>query len=170
MAMTISDIQQNPCAQAYGTKTILHVEDNEADSYLVKRALQNNMPDATLLRAETVAGAEAILQSGKQIDLILLDLGLPDITGRIEAFSRITKHGKDIPVIVLTGFEDHEMVVGLVHDGADNFIRKSMVGSHPQMLCEAINIAFCHRQNIENHIKEKDQVIQWMCGNYSVQK
>ena len=71
-------------------KIILHIEDTETDAEIVKRALQKHMKHAYRVeRAKSMAEAESILRTVSNIDLILLDLGLPDTNDRMDTFQRL---------------------------------------------------------------------------------
>ena len=81
---------------------ILYIEDNPDNMMLVKRALESR--GYTLLEAFTgIKGVEAAEQ--KDIDLVLLDINLPDIDG-YEVARRIRASGKHnlayIPIIAVT--------------------------------------------------------------------
>ncbi|GIX17412.1 MAG: DNA-binding response regulator [Rhodothalassiaceae bacterium] len=58
-----------------------------------------------------------------QIDMILLDVGLPDIDGR-EACRMMRKAGVRVPIIMLTGADtDADMILGL-ESGANDYVTK----------------------------------------------
>ena len=58
-------------------------------------------------------------------DLVLMDIGLPAMNG-IEALAIIKKKAIDIPVIMITAFEDINMVILSMKTGAFDFILKPM--------------------------------------------
>ncbi len=63
-------------------------------------------------------------------DLVLMDIGLPAMNG-IEALAIIKKTTHDLPVIMITAFEDINMVILSMKTGAFDFILKPM---NPDML------------------------------------
>lgn len=82
--------------------TILYIEDNPDNMLLVQRALESR--GYKLLKA--VNGVEGISKAeGNMVDLILLDINLPDIDG-YEVARRLRKSGKSelayIPIIAVT--------------------------------------------------------------------
>ena len=82
--------------------TILYIEDNPDNMLLVQRALESR--GYKLLKA--VNGVEGISKAeGSMIDLILLDINLPDIDG-YEVARRLRKSNKPdlayIPIIAVT--------------------------------------------------------------------
>ena len=98
---------------------ILVIDDDEALSFVVKTYLEND--GYTVYPAHT--GADALVsQAQESCDVILLDLGLPDLDGfsmipRLKAISQS-------PIIVVSGKEDTtDKVVGL-ELGADDYITK----------------------------------------------
>lgn len=111
------------------TINILLVEDNPVNvSYI--EALVNNLEalDEGSLRefALSKAGllAEAIEHvSLERVDIILLDLTLPDSSG-LETFEKIHQVNEDIPVIVLTGLDDTNVALRAVKLGAQDYIIK----------------------------------------------
>ncbi|MCB9989693.1 MAG: response regulator [Rhodospirillales bacterium] len=153
---------------------ILLIEDSESDAYTVKRVLSKHMKHpCRVVHAESMAEAEGILSTG-DIDLILLDLGLPDTDGGHDTFHRLSGVKEDIPVIILTSMNDHEMAVSIVGKGAEDFVRKSVISSAPDVLCDVIDFSVCRHKNMleikaqkEKEINEKNEVIQWVTGGYS---
>lgn len=82
--------------------TILYIEDNPDNMLLVQRALESR--GYKLLKA--VNGVDGIsMAEGNMIDLILLDINLPDIDG-YEVAQRLRKSGKTelahLPIIAVT--------------------------------------------------------------------
>jgi two-component system cell cycle response regulator len=101
---------------------VLLVEDNEIDRNIILKALEKEF-----LRLETAKnGQEAIscIQSG-EVDLVLLDILLPDING-FEICKRLKTMdtAKDIPVIVITCLDDIDSKITGVKLGADDFLIK----------------------------------------------
>jgi DNA-binding response OmpR family regulator len=104
------------------SRRLLLVEDDTA----VQRVL------ALALRAEgfelalTGSGAEGLdLLSSAPVDVVLLDLMLPDLDGL--DVCRHVRRGSDVPLIIITARADsHDMVAGL-EAGADDYIVKPFV-------------------------------------------
>src|SRR5215468_10919070 len=58
-----------------------------------------------------------------QIDLVIMDVGLPDIDGR-EAVRLLRKNGFKAPIIMLTGHDtDSDTILGL-ESGANDYVAK----------------------------------------------
>jgi DNA-binding NarL/FixJ family response regulator len=71
--------------------------------------------------------ALAALKRGEGPDLILMDLGLPKISG-VRGIEKIKKISSDIPVVVLTVFEEKEKVIAALKAGASGYLLKTASG------------------------------------------
>ncbi len=79
-------------------------------------------PDYEVLRAPNGSTAMAILQS-RPVDLILLDLGLPDINGLV-LLRQIRTVDAKIPVIVVTIIDRARTALDALRLGADDYVTK----------------------------------------------
>lgn len=87
------------------------------------------------LIAEADNGTEGIrLAKELNPDVILMDIGLPDITG-IEATQKIKEYNENLKVLIFTSREDENDVFAALGAGADGYIMK---GATPQQLTSAI--------------------------------
>lgn len=102
---------------------ILLVEDNPGDADLIKEILAGS----TLFHFRftgVVRMSEAFVVLAREtIDLILLDLNLPDSNG-IETVSEINKQALDVPIVVLTGTDDPQLGVEAIKAGAQDYLVK----------------------------------------------
>ncbi|MDO5747309.1 MAG: response regulator transcription factor [Actinomycetaceae bacterium] len=98
--------------------TVLLVEDDPAISEPLTRALTR---EGYEIRAHgTGRGA---LNDLVDVDLLVLDLGLPDIDG-LDIIREIRSQGSDVPILILTARTDEvDIVVGL-DTGADEYVTK----------------------------------------------
>lgn len=136
--------------------TILVVEDNPAFTRLVHELLK----DSTTNRfdfADTQSLSESIEILKKQnIDVILLDLGLPDSQG-IDTFRQIQKSSPHTPIIILTGLQDETIAVKTIAEGAqDYFVKGTFDGN---ILAKSILFAIERKHN-ENIISEYTGIIE----------
>ncbi len=99
---------------------VLIVDDEERIVSFVHRGLTA----AGYVTSSTGLGLEAIemVREGN-IDLVLLDIGLPDISG-FEVLSRLRAEGSTVPVIALTARDTARDVVAGLDGGADDYIPK----------------------------------------------
>ena len=105
---------------------ILVVEDNPADADLIRELLPATGP--VHFRVECVARLSAALTRlpGGGIDLVLLDLGLPDSQG-MATLRQLRTAAPAVPVIVLTGCDNRELGLLAVQEGAQDFLVKGQV-------------------------------------------
>lgn len=103
---------------------LLLVEDNPGDARLIEEMVREAGADSFTLvpRVDRLASALEAIQRGG-IDLVLLDLSLPDSHG-LDTFSKLHEAAPDLPVIVLSGLDDHEMALKTVHLGAQDYLVK----------------------------------------------
>jgi DNA-binding response OmpR family regulator len=98
---------------------VLLIEDEDRIASFLDKGLRDQGYEV-----ERVAtGEEGLVRSSDGADVILLDLGLPDLDG-MEVLDRIRDAGVATPVVVLTARSDvSDRVAGLEH-GADDYLPK----------------------------------------------
>jgi signal transduction histidine kinase len=122
---------------------LLLVEDNAGDARLIEEGLKEaGREEFELERVDRLATACDRLAGGG-IDLVLLDLGLPDSVG-LETFHRAHERTPDVPFIVLTGLDDQDLAVRAVQEGAQDYLVKGQVSSN--LLVRAIRYAIEREQ------------------------
>ena len=109
-----------------GLRTLLAVEDNAGDARLLREMLkEEDGHNTVLIHAANMADAEVLLGE-HAVDIIVLDLGLPDVQG-LDAVRRARASAPRLPWIVLTGLDD-ELVAGqALKEGAQDYIIKGQV-------------------------------------------
>ena len=99
---------------------VLVVDDEPA----IRRFLRAGLSSQGHVVSETDQGLPAVdIARRKATDLIVLDLGLPDIDG-IEVINRIRGSGSAVPIIVLSSRGDEAAKVDALDLGADDFVTK----------------------------------------------
>jgi PAS domain S-box-containing protein len=117
---------------------ILVVEDNPTDVFLLKKALKEVQSlKIVLTQAKRLDEALQHLED-KGLDVVLLDLGLPDSQG-LETFRTMQHSHSEIPILILSGLEDEKLAVHAVKDGAQDFLVKGKINS--MMLARSIRYA-----------------------------
>ena len=128
---------------------ILLIEDNPGDARLIREMLSENQHGA--LRVEWVTrlslGIERLAEGG--IDLVLLDLSLPDSQG-LQTCRTIREEAEDVVVIVFTGFDDADMGTRAVQEGAQDYLVKGKVDG--ALLIRSIRYAI-ERQQMVRQLK-----------------
>jgi CheY-like chemotaxis protein len=108
---------------------VMLVEDNPEDVAVTKRVLKFNKLDRDMLLATSGREALRILtklaNEGEILDLILLDINLPDISG-IDLLTQIKKDPRLglIPVVILTGSNEDEDIQKCYDLGAGSYLVK----------------------------------------------
>jgi len=83
-------------------------------------------------------GLEGLLAVEASVpDLVISDLQMPEMDG-MELLARIRQRWPDLPVIVVSGLGDVEIIVGAIRAGADNYLLKPFT---PEGMQSAVNKA-----------------------------
>jgi DNA-binding response OmpR family regulator len=100
-------------------KRILIVEDDQEINKMVQTLLRKNQYEV----ASAFSGTEALLLLERDsFDLILLDLMLPGLSGE-EVLTRINEQFPT-PIICVSAKDDLDTRLGMIRDGADDYITK----------------------------------------------
>lgn len=98
------------------------------DHPLIREALRHVLPclqaGVRLFDAADCASATSIADAQPDLDLVLLDLSLPGASG-MTALQTFRQRYPLLPVVVLSGFDDQDLVVSALDHGAMGFIPKS---------------------------------------------
>jgi diguanylate cyclase (GGDEF)-like protein/PAS domain S-box-containing protein len=107
-------------------KTVLLVEDNLGDARLLREMLNEDRSlGIELVHVGRMSEAEGHL-SLHPVDIILLDLGLPDAQG-LEAVRRAHAAAPLVPLVVLTGMDDEALGAQAMQDGAEDYLVKDQL-------------------------------------------
>lgn len=107
--------------------TVLLIEDEPADAKLIQMLLSDSVNVRFRFEhADRLAAGIAKLSSGPAIDVVLLDLSLPDGKG-FDTLSAVQKAAATVPVVVLTGTDDEELGVEAMRRGAQDYLVKGAV-------------------------------------------
>jgi signal transduction histidine kinase len=107
-------------------KKVLLVEDNPGDARLLREMLnEGGSPDVDLACVSFMSEAESHLAT-HTVDIILLDLGLPDAQGLV-AIRRARIAAPDVPLVVLTGMDDEALAAQSLQEGAQDYLIKGQI-------------------------------------------
>src|SRR5215218_1513055 len=138
---------RSACHTVPTVNTLLFIEDDDA----IRLALRLALEDEGYTVVEAVNGAEGLEAfRANEIDLVLLDLRLPDLSGF--DVCRALRSESIVPIIIITAQTDtHDMVAGL-EAGADDYVTKPVV---PKELAARIRALLrrVHLQEATNTVK-----------------
>ena len=103
---------------------ILIIEDHALTSFALKTTLSTQDYTGEIFEATNASDAYKIIKENK-IDLILMDIGLPDING-IEATKQIKSEYKDIKIAILTSHCDKDEVIQCLEAGVCAYCTKDI--------------------------------------------
>ncbi len=136
---------------------VLLIEDNPGDARLLTEMFkEQGLSNSELTRVGTMSEAEGYL-ARNVVDVILLDLGLPDAQG-LEAVRRARLAATHIPLVVLTGSDDESLATRTLHEGAQDYLIKGQIETRG--LFRALRYAI-ERKRVEEALfteKERAQV------------
>ena len=138
------------------TLNVLLVEDNVGDARLMMELLKEyeNL-EYTIHHVIRLSDALQILNE-HQIDIILLDLSLPDSFG-FETFTSMRDQAQNIPIVLLTGLDDENLAVNALKQGAQDYILKGQLDS--ALLIRAIKYAI-ERQRLVVEMEKSRELEQ----------
>lgn len=102
----------------------LIVEDHPLFREALESAVCVANPDAQILQATSIDEALDVLSATHQIDLVLLDLSMPGTTG-LSGVIRIRKAFPKSPIVIVSGYEDLQIVQSVLALGVSGYIPKS---------------------------------------------
>lgn len=103
-----------------GTGKILVVDDETDICDLCVRSLQRYGYEV----AATTRPLQALeMLRQQEVDLLLLDVRMPEISG-IEVMRRVRQFAPDLAIVVMTGYASMEMAIEAVKQGATDFLQK----------------------------------------------
>jgi diguanylate cyclase (GGDEF)-like protein len=136
---------------------VLVVEDNAADVRLIREMFCKENP-ASFKITHVSTMREAVIHIAKgEVDIVLLDLDLPDAFG-LESVRRAHTAAPKIPLIVLTSLDNEELPFEALKAGAQDYLIKGQIENRalPRALRHAIQ---SHRLQVETeHIAHHDAV------------
>ena len=137
---------------------ILLIEDSREDTFLVTEylSLDTNF-DFSLFTQDNLKDSIAFIAENKYlIDIILLDLQLPDSSGFV-TFQEINSVAEDTCIILLTGLDDHKIAKMAIEEGAQDYLVKQDLNS--TLLIRSILYAL-QRKKTANEIHQLNENLE----------
>lgn len=122
---------------------ILMVEDDPGDVDLLWELLsEESSPSFEIECVNTLEKGMDLLARGN-IDVVLLDLFLPDGKG-VETLAKAQAHTQKIPIVIMTGLDDEMLALEAVRKGAQDYLVKGQTNS--KMLSRVIRHAIARHK------------------------
>ncbi len=102
---------------------ILLIEDNRVDACLLQLLLEKSGGATCQVEVVGLLATGMARLNGGGVDLVLLDLGLPDSWG-LATFHTLQASAPHVPVIVLSGMDDQNLATQAVAAGAQDYLIK----------------------------------------------
>ena len=102
--------------------TVLVVEDEDIVREITVEALES-LGYTALQSVNGRIALEEVKKRGDEIDLVLMDMGMPEMDGR-DAFRLMRKHRPTIRIVLFSGFADAEEFEVLMNEGLAGYLRK----------------------------------------------
>ena len=139
---------------------LLLIEDNPGDARLIREMLdQPGYHNIELTHVQCMGEAERHLAL-HAVDVILLDLGLPDAQG-MEAVKRAQAAAPRVPMVMLTARDDEIFAVQALHEGAQDYLVKGQIDA--RTLARSLRYAI-ERNAAERKIRNLNRVHAVLSG------
>lgn len=114
----------------------LIVDDHPMVVEALQLAVEMLRPGAIMHAAHSLAEGLSLVDTLPELDLVLLDLTLPDCQG-LEGVQQMSQRLPQVPVLVCSGLQDPETIVSVLRSGARGFVPKT---SAHQVLIDAMRL------------------------------
>ena len=106
---------------------VLLIDDEPAQAWLVQEHLRTVSEKSgkaiNLVHTESLGDGFALLTQDGDVDVLLLDLSLPDSLG-LETLTKAHTAFPSLPIVVLTSLEDEELGIQLIQGGSQDYLVK----------------------------------------------
>ncbi|MBA3691756.1 MAG: response regulator [Actinobacteria bacterium] len=134
---------------------ILLIEDNPGDARLVEKYLLESEAAEFIVEHVDRLGLGLQRIDSEGFDVVLTDLNLPDSVG-LETFEAIHAHARELPVVILSGYEDEDAAFDAVRAGAQDYVVKGSL--KPEYLARTIRYAIArHKQLLAGLIERSEE-------------
>jgi signal transduction histidine kinase len=135
---------------------VMLVEDSASDALLLQESLAEARPgEFEFTHVECWTDAVQELRQ-KPFEVLLLDLSLPDITGR-DTFLRARTEAPRLPIVVLTGETNEALGLDAVRHGVQDYLIKGQ--AYGRQTARAIHYAI-ERMHVELALKQAEEALR----------
>jgi PAS domain S-box-containing protein len=139
-------------AEPQDTALVLVIEDNPADGDVIAKLFRELKGGGFAPVFADTMGKAAQACGGREPDVVLLDLNLPDSYGP-RTLTRAEEMFPDRPIIVMTGFYEEHLGRDLIKKGAQDYLVKGKITS--DWLLYSIEYSI-ERAKIESRMKQRE--------------
>lgn len=155
--------ESRPRPPAAAPATILLVDDDRG----FREEFAECFPEYRVLEASDGAAALGILGGPNEIDLVLLDVRLPDVNG-LELLGEVKRTAPDAAVVILTGFGSKDTVIKALRGQADDYIEKPFdIEATRGIVAKAMDakagLADCRRLDTRGKVERIRRFVQRNC-------
>ena len=104
--------------------TVIVADDHPLFRTAIKEALEANQGETTFLEASSFETLQELVDENQDVDLVLLDLHMPGVTGFAGLVYLCTRY-PSVPVVIISATEDPVVIQRALEHGAAGFIPKS---------------------------------------------
>lgn len=104
---------------------VLIVDDHSLVRDGLRTILTSSFPSCDILEADSFEAALDMLQAADDVDLVLLDLNIPDVN-RLSGLTQLRADFPSTPVVMVTGVSDPLVMRDALAAGAAGFVPKSL--------------------------------------------
>lgn len=132
---------------------ILVIEDNPGDQFLLTELLKSSGFGESFTSISATIKEALLLLDHNKVDIILLDLTLPDSTG-IESFLALENYIQLVPIVILSGMSDMKVALDAINMGAQDYLIK---GDFDEKLLAKTILYSVERSNSLRALKESNE-------------
>lgn len=111
--------------QSIVPERVLIVDDHSLVRDGLRSIFDDTFPDCTILEADSLEAALAVLAEAGDVDLVLLDLNIPDVA-HLSGLEALRDAFPATPVVMVSGVTDRKVVRDALAAGAAGFVPKSL--------------------------------------------
>lgn len=142
-------------AHELNLRKILLVEDSRVAARQVDAVFCED-GSVDIIHVETLERAIELLRGGaaSMVDVVLLDLTLPDSSG-LETLRRFRRENSHLPLVVLTGTNDEATGLNALREGAQDFLIKDE--TFPKLMRRTVHFALLRKHREEDLVSAKER-------------
>lgn len=112
-------------AEIAGPERVLIVDDHSLVRDGLRAIFDDSFPASEILEADSLTAAVEALEAAGDVDLVLLDLNIPDVS-HLSGLDTLRERFPATPVVMVSGVTDRKVVRDALAAGAAGFVPKSL--------------------------------------------